>query len=305
MPVSQQMLEIPPQVSKLDSRVRGLEAAAQLASKSIADIEARLSVSEVCIAGTPTPKEANVALPLAECGRQDQALFPELEELDTAKALSDASTWMQAEAVLRLVGDVVARQQRELASLTAGLNLQCSSIAIEEGPTPLDHAAGADHSSRAVTANGIMPGSPAACARTPERDSHSRSRVRTVRSRGRGVRGVEDEDAKASRASSRGSSQAEEATATDELRLPGLRASGPWSALSHLSAALTGFEAVLHRAESSGALGSDGAEEAPHGRGAGCRNGSQGASGRPRRRAVGRQQSVDQLVRRAALADSP
>jgi hypothetical protein len=77
-------------------------------------------------------KEAKQAQPQPPCTSESEPLA--LPQLDTGEEppSPDLVCWVQADKLLRSVEEVVARQQRELASITRNLSLQCREVACEE-----------------------------------------------------------------------------------------------------------------------------------------------------------------------------
>lgn len=148
----------------------------------------------------------------------------------------------QAEAILHMVGNIVLRQQRELANVSAGLRLQCSNFAVQKGPgaavcmqrslaeAALDTAAGdevkADSEEQHAAGAGAGVGA-SAVAQSPAARLITPSELVPARPL-------------------RSDQQPEKEM---EAWSHNLRKSTPWSALAHLSAALGGFEAVLESAE--------------------------------------------------------
>ncbi|CAE8599218.1 unnamed protein product, partial [Polarella glacialis] len=61
----------------------------------------------------------------------ESQVLPNSDALTESPIQEGADAWKQADAILRAVGDIVVRQQRELASLTAGLNLHCAAVTVE------------------------------------------------------------------------------------------------------------------------------------------------------------------------------
>lgn len=184
-----------------------------------------------------------------------------------------AAAWrLEAVAVLRAVEHVVARQQRELASLTANLNLQCVEVAVracghdEYMEGPMINATEEDVSTGELGSLGVSPipdsaakglsvsvGEGVSTSVGPGEHSNPKCPI--------GTRLSGDTDWAAASTAECGSSSEREVPWSNGATTPrsssrglGLRAATPWSALAHLSAALNGFEAALHGAEYAGGL---------------------------------------------------
>jgi len=139
---------------------------------------------------------------------------------------SPSSSLLQADTLLRMVEQVVGRQQRELARLTANLNLQCAEVAKASGIE-------GDLSE-------LMPEALVKPLELEEEPSTSPSAPAT----GKGEVGDTDE------------SEGKDVEVESSEKLSKVQGRGflsgssaPWSALAHLSATLSGFEAALDLAD--------------------------------------------------------
>lgn len=193
------------------------------------------------------------ALVSPEGGFEDEdlvgAMSPAPPEADVTGIVGP---WAQADAVLKVVGDVVARQQRELASLTVGLGLQGSSVRGQSCSEAESRGRGAEHGGSVTSPRGAV---------TWDSDSYFGGRGELGTELGSSCRESPNASQRVRRAEAarqpRHASWKDDGSAAShdgelELKDEGDDASpvgGPWSALAHLSAALTTFDAALHRAD--------------------------------------------------------
>lgn len=266
----------PPEISLLSKQTASIEAQVSRLHESMAALLVRVSGLEERM-----PEDQAVRIPDIKLADRPQALTSGLSkvtaESPAAEAWDGAGAWLEADAVLGVVGKVVARQQRELASLTANLKLQCTRACHDEvcqvtqeelgqGGTCLRASPECGSTSLYAADRG---GDQAGRAESRAEDAEDAEAARTAgavggaRSAGSPAAADEREGLEGpGRANVEGGSpeeeleldleEEEELELEEEELVPSLRPGGPWSALAHLSAALTGFEAVLHGVEQSG-----------------------------------------------------
>ncbi|CAE8715691.1 unnamed protein product [Polarella glacialis] len=196
---------------------------------------------------------------LGRCGRvqdSESQVLPNSDALTELPIQEGADAWKHADVILRAVGDIVVRQQRELASLTAGLNLHCAAVTVESdgggkprlprGNRRLRPAIDRTELSKGTNADS-KPSPGQARSESEELDEALQFVRPSNRRSARGDAQADADDGDDGDGSEEFEEEEEDSDGSGPSAAP-----GPWSALAHLSAALTGFEAAIQRADGRG-----------------------------------------------------